>query len=823
MRYQSRNGHASSQPTRKCTRKPPIRSNGFVSFASCRRRALGGIFLLALALPILLFAGCGGSSSNNQQNKTMTSIEITPANPSVVVGSQQQFSAMGIFSDGSQEDITSSVTWASSDPAAAGITSSGLATSLTIGRPKITATSSSLSGSTQLTIVIGSTLPAARFAYVTNGVDNSMSTYVVDSATGVLRTTGYIPTGTNPADVKVDPRGKFLYIANADDNTISGFSINSASGTLSPVSGSPFSVGTFPTAIGLDPAGLYAYVVNQNSVSAFRVDPLTGVLTPLQGSPFPETSTAGSITVDPLGRFIYVGNLVFAIDPSSGKLTQTSGSPTPGGTGLTISPDGKFAFAISDWCSSSNLLAFTLDPTNGALTAVAGSPFTAPMDLPGGVAVDPSGKFLYSANHSVCSPHPAMGSASTFTIDASGALTAVGSIPVLYGPEGIQLDPSGKFGYVTTATEVQILSIGTGGQLSLSGAARVRSGPNRVALGLGAASVAYNSESVYAANAVSNDVSMYVVDASSGTLTSNGAIPAGSLPRGIAVSPLGRFAYVANQASNNVSMYTIDPVTRALSFADSVAAGTGPSSVAVDPSGRFVYVGNLSSNDVSMFTIDASTGVLTVNGTIAAGTTPFAMTVDPTGRYLFVANQGSGDVSMYSISPTSGTLTSVGPLPFGISTPVSVEVDPSGRFFYVCSNVNQLSVYEILETNGVSGLSPPEFNLVETLTAGTQATPLAFDPTGRFAYVGDVVSNVVLTYAVDSNTGALTSTGSVAAGMYPVSISVDPSGRLVYVADQNSNNLSIYSVDSKTGMLTPSGTIATGTQPISVVSTATAQ
>lgn len=111
----------------------------------------------------------------------------------------------------------------------------------------------------------------------------------------------------------------------------------------------------------------------------------------------------------------------------------------------------------------------------------------------------------------------------------------------------------------------------------------------------------------------------------------------------------------------------------------------------------------------------------------------------------------------------------------------------------------------MLETDGVSGFPPPEFNLVETLTAGTQATPLALDPTGRFAYVGDVVSNVVLTYAGDTKTGALTSIGSVAAGMFPVSISVDPSGRLAYVANQNSNNLSMYSVDSKTGTLTPLG------------------
>ena len=517
---------------------------------------------------------------------------------------------------------------------------------------------------------------------------------------------------------------------------------------------------------------------------------------------------------------------MLAIDPSTGKLTKTSASPIPSVAGLIISPDGKFAFATGG-CSKSNLLAFTIDPANGALTDVPGSPFAQPMDFPSGLAIDVSGKFLYSANYD-CSVHPDPGSASTFAIDASGALINVGSTPsVPNGPVGITLDPSGKFGYVTTGiNEVEILSIAAGGQLSLSGAVGLRSGVNNsggMALSLGAAPVTFNSECAYAANAVSNNVSMYLVDGNSGNLTSNGATPAGSLPGGIALSPSGHFAYVTNQASNNVSMYTIDQVTQALVLVGTVAAGTDPISVVVDPSSRFVFVGNAISNDVSMFTINASTGALTPNGTSAAGTTPFAVTVDPTGRYLFVANRGSGDLSVFSISPTSGVLTSIGPGPLapGLSTPVSVVVDPSGRFFYVSSNINQLSVYDIPRANGFDSFLA--LNLVETLTAGTQAMPLAFDPTGRFAYVGDVVSNVILTYAVDINTGALTPTGSVAAGMYPVSISVDPSGKFVYVANQNSNNLSMYRVDFTTGTLTPAGAIDAGTQPISVVSTAATQ
>jgi 6-phosphogluconolactonase len=85
------------------------------------------------------------------------------------------------------------------------------------------------------------------------------------------------------------------------------------------------------------------------------------------------------------------------------------------------------------------------------------------------------------------------------------------------------------------------------------------------------------------------------------------------------VTATPRFAYVANFGSANVSMYTIDAVTGTLTAnGGAIAAGTNPAYVTVDPSGKFAYVANFSSNNVSMYTIDAVTGALTANGSIAA-------------------------------------------------------------------------------------------------------------------------------------------------------------------------------------------------------------
>lgn len=106
-----------------------------------------------------LFGGCGAGSlgpgvggPSPSPSRSLVSIVITPANAAVLLGTLQQFTATGIYSDHSSQDITDSVTWSSSDISVASIAGGGLATALTLGSVTISATSGSVTGSTTVNV-----------------------------------------------------------------------------------------------------------------------------------------------------------------------------------------------------------------------------------------------------------------------------------------------------------------------------------------------------------------------------------------------------------------------------------------------------------------------------------------------------------------------------------------------------------------------------------------------------------------------------------------------------------------------------------------------
>ena len=101
-----------------------------------------------------LLAGCGGGSTSTPGSPVLESIAVTSANAAVPVGTLTQFKATGTYSDKSTQDLTSTVTWTSSNTSVATIAAGGLATALNINPAPtmITAKSGSVSGSMPLTV-----------------------------------------------------------------------------------------------------------------------------------------------------------------------------------------------------------------------------------------------------------------------------------------------------------------------------------------------------------------------------------------------------------------------------------------------------------------------------------------------------------------------------------------------------------------------------------------------------------------------------------------------------------------------------------------------
>jgi hypothetical protein len=90
----------------------------------------------------------------------LVSIVVTPANRSIAPGTSEQFTATGMYSDNSTQDVTSILAWSSSNPAVATVSTTvptaGLAKAVASGSTTITVTSGAISGGTLLTITSAS-------------------------------------------------------------------------------------------------------------------------------------------------------------------------------------------------------------------------------------------------------------------------------------------------------------------------------------------------------------------------------------------------------------------------------------------------------------------------------------------------------------------------------------------------------------------------------------------------------------------------------------------------------------------------------------------
>lgn len=99
-------------------------------------------------------ATLGPVSSTTQvtvTNASLASVTLSPANSGIALGTSQQFTATGKFSDGSTQPLPGA-TWSSSDPGIAAVDRVGLATSTGPGTATITAAFNGMHGTANLTV-----------------------------------------------------------------------------------------------------------------------------------------------------------------------------------------------------------------------------------------------------------------------------------------------------------------------------------------------------------------------------------------------------------------------------------------------------------------------------------------------------------------------------------------------------------------------------------------------------------------------------------------------------------------------------------------------
>jgi uncharacterized protein YjdB len=143
-----------------------------------------------LALAAVLVA-CGGGGTGGASPVApgaggvgaLQSIVVTPGNGSLGIGATQAFVATGSYTDGTTQNLSSQVTWASSAPGVASVgASTGVATGVALGTTSITATLGAVAGSTSLA--------------VTNKTLSSIAVTPANSGLGVGSTRNFVAIGT---------------------------------------------------------------------------------------------------------------------------------------------------------------------------------------------------------------------------------------------------------------------------------------------------------------------------------------------------------------------------------------------------------------------------------------------------------------------------------------------------------------------------------------------------------------------------------------------------------------------------------------------------
>jgi YVTN family beta-propeller protein len=311
-----------------------------------------------------------------------------------------------------------------------------------------------------------------------------------------------------------------------------------------------------------------------------------------------------------------------------------------------------------------------------------------------------SGSAAYAAINWSAGPQ---GDGTAYT-PAGWRVTPVGvQKPAGFFPANAVLSPNGKAVLVPDIVKngngkqaVQVLDAKDGGliqELELSGAG----------MGVGPGlTFSHDGSRVYLTTANMNTVVVFAWDnvANKLTLQKTLALPSGTYPQGVAVSPDDKTIYVSGQYSRKIVAVEVTTGQTA-----QASVGSYPYGVVLSGDGHTAYISNQGENTVSVFSVDGLT--LTPKSPITVGTHPNNMLIDAKRHRLFIAN-GDNDTVTVVDSGTNTVKDTISLAPYqnapAGSQPTNLTLSPDGNTMYVTNGGNNdVAVVDVSIKNNDNG------------------------------------------------------------------------------------------------------------------------
>jgi 6-phosphogluconolactonase len=290
------------------------------------------------------------------------------------------------------------------------------------------------------------------FVYV-SGYGSTIHIFELDPQNGTLTARGTADGGKSPSYLAFAPNHETLYAideASPPDSEVIAFAIDQRSGALSEINRAASGGGGSPH-LAVDPSGKWIAVAHYDSghttILPVRSDGGVGNVVATKRGPNDDCVRAHQAVFDRSGTHLFVPCLdssyvqQFKLNPADGSLSYND-PPTVAVSGgprhLAFDPSEQHAYVLSE--TASTITWFDYDATSGKLSnpQVIDS-FQTTKGSSAQIVVHPSGGFLYASNRGE-------DSLGLFSLDATGRPMAKSFITdMIEEPRDFTVDPSGRF------------------------------------------------------------------------------------------------------------------------------------------------------------------------------------------------------------------------------------------------------------------------------------------------------------------------------------------------------------------------------------------
>lgn len=530
------------------------------------------------------------------------------------------------------------------------------------------------------------------------------------------------------------------------------------------------------------------------SVGNFVVTPFAADFQPKTGPVGAEVTISGTtfvnvtnVSFDGLDAASFTnpnGNTIVAVVPdaaASGPILVTTqdGATQSAANFSTVYP--RFLWSANE--TDGTVSEFTQNDKNGELRHTG---FRVSAAQSNHLTLHPSSGFAYVTNGSA-------NTVSVYQVDlASGALTAIQSIPAGTKPVSSLLTPSGSFAYVANESSGNISIFQVGGDGKLTALATTNAGLKPRRLGMDP-----EGKFLYVPLEGSNEVAAFAIEAN-GLLTAIGNTGAGVAPQHVVVDPAGKFAYVAADGSSRITSFSVE-ANGALNASSTTAVGSKPRSLALDYSGKFLFVVSSGSAEIAVYRVQ-SNGSLVFSDKKNAGTAPESVVPDASGRFLSVAAKGSNEIHRFQLDRTSGLLSTLGkvrtrsgPTWLASARGATPVVFKPQNAVWANEASGTVSSATLAEASGVLTSADSE-------VGGTGLSAIASDLSGKTVIVSSVGTTSLAAYKAEAG-GNLTLLDATAGNPKAMDLEIEPSGRFLYVANgEVQNNVRVFRIYGANGV-----------------------